>query len=313
MKATRGAEALLVRLLFAGVRAGSWAGSLSAGARLGGVAHALGIRRRVAEQNLARAFPERPADERARILLAHYRELGRVAVEYARLPELVRAAPGEVVAEFRGGEHLDRALAAGRGAVMVTGHFGNFELMGAVAARRWPLDVVVQPLANPGVETMIAATREAAGVRAIPAATGLRRILAALRANRLVAIVADQDARRRGVFVPFLGRPASTAVGPARLALATGAPLITGFVHRRPDGRHEIEMDEPVPVPEASDPDPVTTLTTRHVARLEARVRERPDHWFWLHRRWKTAPPVAGAARDAARGEDPALAAAAGG
>jgi KDO2-lipid IV(A) lauroyltransferase len=292
VKATRGLEALLVRMLFARMRAGSWAGSLSLGARLGALAHHLGVRRRVAEENLALAFPERSAAARAGILAEHYRELGRVAAEYSRLDTLAAAAPGEVIAEIRGAEHYDRALAGGRGALVMTGHFGNFELMAAMAARRWPLDVVVQPLSNPGVEAMIARIRAAAGISVISAATGLRRVLAALRAGRLVAIVADQDARRHGVFVPFLGRPASTPVGPARLALATGAPILTGFIHRRPDGRHEIEFEGPVPFPDAADPDPVTTLTVRHTERVERRIRERPEHWFWLHRRWKTPPPA---------------------
>jgi KDO2-lipid IV(A) lauroyltransferase len=313
VKATRGAEALLVRMLFSRLRAGAWTGSLAAGAALGAIAHDLGIRRRVAADNLARAFPERPAGERADLLRAHYRELGRVAAEYARLDELARAPEGEVIAALRGGEHLERARAAGRGGILLTGHFGNFELMGAVASRIWPIDCVVQPLANPGVEETIMRVRAAAGMRLIPATTGLRRMLQALRANRFIAVLADQDARRHGVFVPFLGRLASTPVGPARLSLAAGSPIITGFIHRRPDGRHEIDLEEPIAPPDPGDPDPVVTLTARHAARLERRVRERPEHWFWLHRRWKTAAPEAApaAARDrvpgravaAARGE----------
>jgi KDO2-lipid IV(A) lauroyltransferase len=266
----------------------------AAGACLGDLARALGLRRRVAEDNLARAFPERGAAERARILVAHYRELGRVVAEYARLPELARAPQGEEIAAVRGLEHLFTAREAGRGALLLSGHYGNFELLGAFLGHIHPVDFVVQPLSNAGVEEWLSRQRAAAGVGQIPLGAGVRRVLEALRANRWVALVADQDARRHGVFVPFLGRPASTPAGPARLALATGAPLIMGFATRRPDGGTELDVEPPLAVPDPRAPDAVATLTALHTARLEHWVRLRPEMWFWLHRRWKTSPPTAG-------------------
>jgi KDO2-lipid IV(A) lauroyltransferase len=119
----------------------------------------------------------------------------------------------------------------------------------------------------------------------------MRGAFAALRANRWVAMLADQDARRHGVFVPFFGRSASTPVGPAALALRAGAPIIMGFDRRLPDGRHRLVIEPPLEIenPEASDA--ALRLTAAHTARLEARVREQPPLWFWLHRRWKTSPP----------------------
>ena len=135
------------------------------------------------------------------------------------------------------------ALAAGRlwpvpllitGAILLTGHFGNFELGGAMLGQLHAVDVVVRPLSNPGVEALLARERERAGLTAIPADRGIRRVYASLRAGRWVAMVGDQDARHHGAFVPFLGRPASTALGPARIALATGAPILMGFVTREP-------------------------------------------------------------------------------
>src|SRR5262249_26371726 len=111
-----------------------------------------------------------------------------------------------------------------------------------------------------------------------------------LRAGRWVAMVGDQDARRQGVFVPFLGRPASTALGPARIALATGVPIIMGFVMRQPDGRMVLEIEPPLEIANPGAPDAAQRLTAPHPARLEARVRARPEMWFWLHRRWKTKP-----------------------
>lgn len=288
-------ETAIARALVAGVRSVDWRRSLSVGARLGEGIMALGVRRAVATANLALAFPERSEAERHAILREHYRELGRVAAEYARLAELVRSDPGEVIAEVRGLEHLLAARAAGRGAILLTGHFGNFELGGAWLGRWNPVEFVVRPLRNPGVEDLIARERRAAGVGIIPLGAGIRRVRDALAANHWIPMLADQDARRHGAFVPFFGRLASTPTGPARISLATGAPIVMGFIARREDGRHQLEIDPPLEAPRAGTPDAAERLTALYTARLEARVRARPAAWFWLHRRWKTAPPAAAA------------------
>ena len=295
MKPSHAAETLLARGLTSAARALPWRAALGVGAVLGATAGALGLRRRVAEANLALAFPERTPAERRALLEAHYREVGRIAVEYARLPELVRAPFGQVVAGIDGLAHLQSM--AGRGAVLLTGHYGNFELLGAVLARMNPVDFVVKPLSNPGVEAMLVRLRQNAGVGLIPVGAGVKQVFRALRAGRWVALLADQDARRNGVFVPFFGRLASTPEGPARLALQTRSPIVFGTVRRGADGRHTLRVDPPhLPATEADEAG-VLSLTAWHTARLEAVIREAPEHWFWLHRRWKTPPP---GARDSA-------------
>ena len=286
------AESLMVQAVAAGIGVMPWRLSLNVGAALGDAVRIAGMRRAVAAGNLAQAFPEWSLEERERVLADHYRELGRVACEYVRLPELAHAAPGEVIAQVHGMEHLIAAHDAGRGALLVTGHFGNFELGAAYLGRRHPVDMVVKPLANPGVQAWIAERRRRAGVGMIPLGAGVRRVFEALRQNRWVALLADQDAKSRGVFVPFLGRPSSTPVGPAEIALRTGAPLIMGFMHRRADGRHELEVLPPLLASE-TDGDPALLLTARHAACLEAWIRRHPANWLWLHRRWKSAPPAA--------------------
>jgi len=288
-------EAALVEGIAGVTRRVPWRTTLSIGGGLGALVDRLGIRARVARNNLAIAFPERSEAEREAILHAHYRELGRIASEYPSLPELVRAAEGEVVAELGGREHLERIQREGRGALLLTGHFGNFELLGGWLARMHPLDFVVKPLSNPRVDRWLSDLRRRAGVGQIPLGAGVRAIYRSLRQNRWVALVGDQDARSAGVFVPFFGRPASTPRGPADLALRTGAPLIMGFASRMPDGRHRLEMEPPFAVPERHDEAAVEELTARHTARLEAWIRKRPDHWLWLHRRWKTVPSSEGA------------------
>ena len=290
VRGTHAIEALLVRGLAAGLGALPRRSALGVGGRLGDLARGIGLRRRVALNNLRIAFPERTHSERAALLAAHYRELGRVVAEYPRLPALVRAGGDEVVARVGGLEHLEAAHALGRGVILLTGHFGNFELLGAWLGRLNPVDFVVKPLSNPAVESQLAAWRAAAGVGAIPVGTAMRGAFRALRAKRWIAMLADQDARRGGTFVPFFGRPTSTPAGPAELSIRTGAPIVMGFVTRRGDGRLELDVEPPLC---ATGAEPAAReLTARHTARLEAWVRKHPAQWFWLHRRWKTPPPA---------------------
>ena len=296
MSVSHAVEAALVRGIAAAARATGWRRGLALGPGLGDAALALGLRRGVAEDNLAQAFPEWSAEHRRHVLHEHYREVGRVAMEYPRLPEMARAPWGEFVMRPEGLEHLERARDLKRGVVMMTGHFGNFELMGAAIGKVVPVQFLVRPLSNPRVDRWVVQGRIAAGVGVISADTQVRRVYERLRENDVVAMVADQDARRHGVFIPFLGRPASTALGPVRVALATGAPIVMAFILRRPDGRHEITVEPPFPREVRGAPDAVLQLTQMHVARVEAWVRRRPEHWLWLHRRWKTPPPALAAA-----------------
>jgi len=273
-----------------GLRALSWERARAAGGRLGDGVRRLGLRRRVAQENLALAFPQWSAAERERVLREHYRELGRVAAEYAHLDRLGRAPLGEVFVETDGIGVLEALR--GRGAILLSGHYSNFELMGAMLARLNPVDFLVKPLSNAGVERFIAARRAAAGVGCISTSEGTRGVYQALAAGRWVAILADQDAGRRGLFVPFFGSLASTAAGPARLALKTGAPIVMGFSVRRPDGRFDLQIEAPLELADPEAPEAVPRLTAHHVAVLETQVRARPELWFWLHRRWKTRPPA---------------------
>jgi Kdo2-lipid IVA lauroyltransferase/acyltransferase len=291
VSATHALEAAFVRGLAAASRGVGWRRSLSVGAALGDLVHGLGIRRSVAEDNLARAFPDWDSERRRHVLREHYREVGRIAFEYPRLAELGRAPWGEYVMDPVGFEHIEAARAQGRGAIILTGHFGNFELFGTAVSARWPIAFVVRPQSNPHVDRWVVEQRRAAGAGVVSADTEVRRVYELLRANSLIAMVGDQDARRHGVFVPFLGRPASTAIGPARIALGTGAPILMAFARRHPDGRHELTVEPPLPMDPKGTPDAALRLTERHVARLEDWVRRYPEQWFWLHRRWKTKPP----------------------
>jgi len=292
MRFRHAVETLALRSLAGGLGALPWRAARACGAGLGSAVGALGVRGRVARANLALAFPDRDPAWRERVLADHYRELGRVAAEYAHLPRLARAPREDVFASFAGERYVHEARALGRGVVFVTGHIGNFELGAAGMNRVMPLAIMAKPLSNPGVEAWVGRIRAGYGVELLAYRLGVRGAIRRLRSGGALALLADQDARRDGVFVPFFGRLASTAAGPAWLSLATGAPIVFCTCVRARDGRFEMRVQQPIiPEGDASDPEAVRSLTARHAALLEAAVRERPESWFWLHRRWKTPPP----------------------
>ena len=296
MKFSHRVETWLLESVAASLSGLSWPAARERGAALGALVGRLGIRRDVARANLARAFPERSQSWREHVLAEHYRELGRVAAEYPRMAELARAPREEVFACWQGDEHVRAALAMGRGMIFLTGHLSSFELAGAAVARDHPMAFFAKPLSNLGAEAWVAAIRRRAGLDVLQPGLGVRGVIRRLRAGGTVAMLADQDARGDGVFVPFFGTPASTPAGPAWLSLATGAPIVFSTCARAADGRLELRFAPALlPRGDAADPAAVLDLTARHTALLEAAVRERPAQWFWLHKRWKTPPPAASA------------------
>lgn len=217
--------------------------------------------------------------------------VGAVA-DLARLP-LVTDKYIKANIETEGLEHLDRALAAGRGAVLVTGHFGSWELMGCVVARMgYPISLVVGVQRNPLVQRLMNDLRKSCGIKIIEPGSllGARR---SLRSNQFVAMLSDQDVGERGVpgvFVEFLGDLASTPRGAAQFAMLAAAPIIPGFMVRLGGMRHRIVIEQPIMPPEEHSEESVRRLTSAYTKVLEAYVRRHPGHWLWTHRRWKTRP-----------------------
>jgi KDO2-lipid IV(A) lauroyltransferase len=273
-----------------------WA--LEVGATLGWLAGSVArVRRRVADANLARAFPDRDRGWRDRVARASYRNLGREAVATFLFAGEPAARVLERTPEATGVDAMLDAVRAGRGLILVTGHLGNWEMAGgAAAARGAPLAAVSVRQANRLFDDALVASRASLGVSTIRRGNARREVLEALRAGRVVGLVADQDARERGVFVDFLGTPASTARGPALFALRSGAPLFLGLCVAVPGhpGRYRCEVEE-VRFERSGDLDEdVRRLTAAHAAALAERVRREPEQYFWQHRRWRTPPPAGG-------------------
>src|SRR5262249_26741802 len=210
------------------------------------------------------------------------------------LPRLARAPREQVFAQWEGERNALEAAALGRGVIFLTGHLANFELCAAELGHEFPMGLLAKPLSNPGAGAWISAVRRAAGFELLPIGAGVRGAVRRLRAGGALAMLADQDARRDGVFVPFFGRQASTPTGPAWLSLATGPPVVFRACGPAAPRRPPLRTPPPLlPEGDAHDPAAVRELTARHTELLEAAVRERPEAWLWLHKRWKTPPPPA--------------------
>lgn len=252
----------------------------------------LGIRRDVTEENLRRAFPDAEESWIRDALRETYRHLGREVVAMIRLSTLDREEvrerveiPDEDWAAF------EAALAEGRGVILATGHFGNWELAAAaVAARGVPIKAIVKRLSNPLVNRRLEGARAALGVETIEMRDAPRQVPRALLSGKSVGIVADQHAGASGVMVPFFGTPASSHRGPAIFALRLGSPLFAAACRALPDGRYRLTGKRvSVERTDSLEAD-VERLTAELARRLEDEIRLDPAQYFWLHKRWKNAP-----------------------
>jgi len=244
--------------------------------------------RRAALANLAMALPPLDARERSRIVDGVFQSIARLLVTFARFPRMDRANIGRWI-RYEGFEHFEQARRRGKGVLFATAHLGNWELSAfAHALLATPMHVVVRPLDNPRIDALVARRRTFSGNRLIEKKDYARGILQALAANEAVGILIDQNASLdNGVFVNFFGVPACAGAGFARLAAHTGASVIPGFaLWSEPEQQFVLRFYPEVPV--TGD---VQADTARLHSVLEAVIREYPDQWLWIHRRWKTQPP----------------------
>jgi KDO2-lipid IV(A) lauroyltransferase len=196
-------------------------------------------------------------------------------------------------AKVAGLEAFEAAVAEGAGAIVVTGHFGNWEFGGAfLAARGIPMDVVAQRQRNPLFDRDLSRHRLRLGMTVVERREAPKRILRSLRAGRVVGIVGDQNVRRGGAFVEFFGRKASTAKGAGVFALRARVPVFLGIVRRAPGfpQRYDCSLERVDFTPTGDMEEDVLRLTQAHTKLLEDQVRQAPEQYFWQHRRWKTRP-----------------------
>jgi len=251
------------------------------------------VRWRTVEEHLRRAFPRQDVKWRRSVARASFRHLGRESVATFRLGRM-DADEIRGRTEVVGFEAVEEAIEDGKGLIIVSGHFGNWEMGGAsVAIRGVPFDAVVQRQRNPLFDVDLNANRNRLGMEVIERGEAPKRVLRALRGGRAVGIIGDQNVRRGGVFVDFFGRPASTARGTALFALRTGCPIFMAMAKSLPGfpRRYRVTFEPIVFTPQGEMEEDVLRLTEAHTQHLERQVKETPEQYFWQHRRWKTRPP----------------------
>ena len=269
------------------------AAALAAGAALGRLARdPLALRREVADQNLAAAFPTLSPAERAALARRMYAHFGRVAMDSLRLTAGGARAVLPYVRSFEGEDVLRAAFARGRGVIMLTAHLGNWELGAAYAAGLgFPVAGVVKPPSNPWVAGYVERARRGMGVETIPMPEARAVVPGELAAGKLVGLVADQGAMRSPVWVPFFGRPTQTPVGPGLFAARTGAPVLFGIAVAVPGGGYHVWVEMIEERPGSDTGEMVVRIATLYRQRLEAAVRSAPEQYLWTHRLWGRQPP----------------------
>jgi KDO2-lipid IV(A) lauroyltransferase len=250
--------------------------------------------RRLAEAQLAAAFPVRSRRACRRLARQTFGHFGRLVVAVLRASTMTPAEILERV-DVEGDDRVRAGLAGGKGVIIFVGHFGYWELHGLVHGIVLPsLAVLARPLDNPQLDAMLERVRRRTGNTVIYRQGALRKVLRALESNQAVAIPIDQHIQgANAVTVEFFDRPASTTSALAMLALRTGAPVIPAFALPLPGGRYRMIYEHPVELPPPGSPDPVRELTQRCSDVLEMYVRRHPHLWLWMHRRWREAPAKA--------------------
>jgi Kdo2-lipid IVA lauroyltransferase/acyltransferase len=235
---------------------------------------------RRAEEHLRATLPHLDAAKTTRRMFVHFSE------SLWELSRLRRSVP-DLDAQAR--KVLAEALAEGKGAVVISGHVGNWEILGqAIAAAGFSIATIATPFYDPRVTKWLDEWRTQRGLKILwRAGNSGKAILRVLRGNNLMAFLIDQDTNTAGDYVPFFGRPAFTPTTPAALALRTGAPVIFCWHHRR-GKRHQITIERLLYNRSGNHQRDVLALTAQLTARLETVIRAAPEQWVWMHRRWRT-------------------------
>jgi KDO2-lipid IV(A) lauroyltransferase len=280
------AAAFLIYLLplRAGLRFGAFGGSLAF--------RCLPKYRKAAIENLKYAFGAEKTDEEIKDIAKRvFESLGMTAMELVNFPKINSSNIDDFVTIKNVGI-LEAAFAKGKGVIVLTGHFGNWELLAMTLRVKGHSGIAIgRKLYFRKYDEYLNRLRKLHDVNIIYRDESPKKVLRVLKDNRIVGILADQDVDSvDGVFVDFFGRPAYTPAGPVALAKASGATLIPAFVMRK-GGRHEIVFEDPVDIVDTGDKERDLVRNTQAWSDIfESYVRRHPDHWVWMHRRWKTRP-----------------------
>ena len=270
-----------------------WKIALATGGFLGRVAYQrLKKERDRAWNNFNLAFGDSYNDsQKNEILKKSFENLGKSLIEVVKFSQINSRNIDRMVT-FEGEACLREAFAKGRGVVFVTGHTGNWELMGiTLSIKGYPTNVIAAPLYDSRLDRIMNQFRSLHGVQTITRGgeKGARKILSALKNNQILGLLIDQDIEAEGVFVDFFNRKAFTPSGAASLALKSGASVILGFIHREPGDRHVVSLTGPVPlIQQGTLEENIYANTAYFTKAIEETIKRHPDQWVWMHNRWQT-------------------------
>ncbi len=255
------------------------------------ISKVLRYRRKVILSNLERVYGNELPAPKEKLLHGIYKNFIYLWMEFLQTSRL---HPDEIDSHItmHGIELVDDALKKGKGVVFMSGHYGNFEWIGQYfSIKGYPISGIAKRQSNPYVNKLVEDIRATNGVKVVYTKNAMRDGLALLARNELLAIVADQDGRKRGVFVDFLGQPSSTPAGPAVFHLRSGAPVLMVISVRKEYGKFDVFIEPAY----SGEPGPVTDelvhlITQKHSSVLEKWILKHPEQWFWVHKRWKTKP-----------------------
>ena len=267
---------------------------LLVGRWIGNIAYLVAFRRRrLALENIRLAFGEEmPPKEQGRVARRSFAHLGMNLMEYFTFPYLTQGKIRRMT-RISGEEHLESALGKGKGVICLTGHMGNWDLLGtALAFRGYPVSLVSKISRSRAINRVWMDYRENVGVRIFSGDGAMKDILRQLKGNRIVGLVVDQNALGKdGIFVPFFGRDACTLTTPAVLARRTGASVVPIFSYREGSAL-KIVVEAPLESEDIEDiREDTVQKTLRYSEWTEAVIRRHPEQWTWLHNRWRTRPP----------------------
>lgn len=260
------------------------------GKNLGLVVHRIwGRRRELARKNMQAALGNSLSEAQVHEnVKSAFQSIGRTFVEFARFGVTDQESIRSMVVPD-GQSHFERARERGKGAILLTSHFGNWEIMGAwVASIGHPVDLLVGRQSNPLIHEMINGFRRTIGVGVIELPEQLRQVFKSLRNNRVIGMIADQHAPSESMIIDFFGRPASAARGPAVFATRCDCPIIPAVLIREAHDRHRVVAGQPIYPPHSGDDEAdIRSMTHEHNRFFEDCIRKNPTMWMWTHNRWK--------------------------
>jgi len=234
---------------------------------------------------------EKSANELNRIARQVFLNIGTVVADAIRIPQIIENGINNLIT-VEGREHLDRAVANGQSAIILTGHFGNWELLGAwLVQNGYRLKVVARSAYDPRLDRMIVEARNQAGYVSIERSKATRDIIRAIREGYCIGMLIDQDTKVEGVFVKFFDRWAHTAIGPIVLARKYDVKIVPIFIRLRKGLTYHIEIQDPLQLEFTEDNERDLFVNTQKCSKVyEQIIRRYPEQWVWMHERWKKQP-----------------------